>query len=115
MAQHQPITGTTPGYDSTDVTVTLNSAGLAPNTYTANLCVTSNDPDAGPGNETDLVIVPVNLTSTAAGSGDRDRQDRGHRGRRLRHSGKITVPAGTTVTYCYTVTNTATWPSTSMT
>ena len=30
--------------------------------YTGNLCVTSNDPDAGPGNGTDLVIVPVTLT-----------------------------------------------------
>ena len=60
-----PITGTTPGYDSTDVTVTLDSTGLAPNTYTANLCVTSNDPDAGPGNGTDLVVVPVTLTVTA--------------------------------------------------
>ena len=34
---------------------------MAVNTYMANLCVTSNDPDAGPGNGTDLVIVPVEM------------------------------------------------------
>ncbi len=44
------------------VTVTFNSNSLANGTYTGNLCITSNDPDAGPGNGTDLVIVPVTLT-----------------------------------------------------
>ena len=38
------------------MTVTFNSTGSTC-TYTANLCVTSNDPDAGPGNGTNLVPV----------------------------------------------------------
>ena len=33
--------------------------------YNANLCITSNDPDPGSGNETDLVVVPVTLTVEA--------------------------------------------------
>ncbi|MEI2690135.1 MAG: hypothetical protein V9H69_10690 [Anaerolineae bacterium] len=41
--------------------MTFDSTSMAPGTYTGNLCVTSDDPDAGPGNETDLVIVPVTL------------------------------------------------------
>ncbi|HSN74113.1 MAG TPA: choice-of-anchor J domain-containing protein, partial [Anaerolineae bacterium] len=53
--------GSNAGGTNTDVTVTFDSTGLANGTYTGNLCVTSNDPDAGPGNGTDLVIVPVEL------------------------------------------------------
>ena len=56
-----PTSGTTTGGTSTPVQVTLNSTGLAVGSYTANLCVTSNDPDAGPGNGTELVQVPVTL------------------------------------------------------
>jgi hypothetical protein len=41
--------------------VTFDSTGLAAGTYTGNLCVYSNDPDPGPGNGTDLVVVPVEL------------------------------------------------------
>ena len=61
-ASTSPISGTTPAGDGVDVVVTLDSTGLAPGTYTGNLCVTSNDPDAGPGNGTDLVVVPLTLT-----------------------------------------------------
>jgi len=53
--------GATAGGASDDVTLTFDSTGLAVGTYTGNLCVFSNDPDAGPGNETELVIVPVEL------------------------------------------------------
>ena len=60
-ASASPITGTTAAGDATDVMVTLDSTGLLPGTYTGNLCVISNDPDAGPGNETDLVVVPLTL------------------------------------------------------
>lgn len=60
-ASTSPITGTTAAGDATDVTVALDSTGLLPGTYTGNLCVISNDPDAGPGNETDLVVVPLTL------------------------------------------------------
>ena len=99
--------GTTAGGASTSVDVLYNSTGLADGTYTANLCVESNDPDAGPGNETDLVVVPVSLTvetpqvpsitlvktvGTTVGVCSPDTA--------------ITVAAGTTVYYCYTVTNT---------
>jgi len=56
-----PTSGATAGGANTPVTVGFNSTGLVAGTYNANLCITSNDPDAGPGNETDLVIVPVML------------------------------------------------------
>ena len=61
-----PANGTTAAGGSTNVTVGFDSTGLAAGTYNANLCVTSNDPDAGPGNGTDLVVVPVALTVAAA-------------------------------------------------
>ncbi len=57
-----PDNGTTTGGGSVPVDVTFNSTGYAVGNYYANLCITSNDPDAGPGNGTDLVIVPVTLT-----------------------------------------------------
>ena len=60
-----PASGTTAAGASTPVTVTFDSTGLAAGAYGANLCITSNDPDAGPGNGTDLVVVPVSLTVTA--------------------------------------------------
>ena len=59
-----PTNGTTLPGGSTPVQVTFNSNGLAAGTYTANLCIDSNDPDAGPGNETELVVVPVRLIVT---------------------------------------------------
>ena len=43
------------------MTVGFDSTGLANGTYNANLCIDSNDPDAGPGNGTNLVVVPVTL------------------------------------------------------
>ena len=102
-----PDNGTTLGGATTPVAVTFDSTGLSAGTYNANLCITSNDPDPGPGNETELVIVPVELVVTET----------------LEPSILITktvglvdgvcaattsleVPAGTTVYYCYTVTNT---------
>ena len=56
-----PTSGTTAPAATTPVAVTFDSTGLAAGTYNANLCIDSNDPDAGPGNETELVIVPVEL------------------------------------------------------
>ena len=56
-----PTSGSTAGGGSTAVTVGFDSTGLANGTYNANLCITSNDPDAGPGNGTNLVVVPVTL------------------------------------------------------
>lgn len=60
-ASVNPTNGSTAGGGSTPVAVTFDSTGLAVGTYTGNLCVTSNDPDAGPGNGTNLVIVPLEL------------------------------------------------------
>ena len=57
-----PTSGTTAAAASTAVVLTFNSTGLAPGVYTGNLCIASNDPDAGPGDGTALVIVPVTLT-----------------------------------------------------
>jgi len=57
-----PASGTTSSGGSTPTTVTLDSTGLAAGTYNANLCVHSDDPDTGPGNGTDLIVVPVTLT-----------------------------------------------------
>lgn len=102
-----PANGTTAGGASTPVQVTFDSTGLADGTYNANLCVTSNDPDAGPGNGTNLVIVPVelevvpglnaaiNLTKTV-----------GTVPGVCATTDEITVGAGTTVYYCYVVENT---------
>ncbi|MEA3337407.1 MAG: ExeM/NucH family extracellular endonuclease [Chloroflexota bacterium] len=57
-----PDNGSNAGGTDTPVDVTFDSTGLANGVYLGNLCVTSNDPDPGPGNETELVIVPVELT-----------------------------------------------------
>lgn len=102
-----PITGTTVGGATTPVDVAFDSTGLMAGTYTANLCVESNDPDAGPGNETSLVVVPVTLTvtqvltpsivltktvGTVAGV--------------CATTDDITVMEGTEVYYCYQIQNT---------
>ena len=60
-----PISGTTPVGLGTDIDVTFDSTSLAAGVYNANLCITSNGPDPGSGNETDLVVVPVTLTVEA--------------------------------------------------
>lgn len=61
-----PTSGTTVGAGSTPLTVTLDSTGLAAGSYNASLCVTSDDPDTGPGNGTNLVVVPVSLEVDAS-------------------------------------------------
>lgn len=53
-----PTSGSTAAGGSSTVNVGTNSTGLSAGTYTANVCVTSNDP------LTSLVIVPVTLTVT---------------------------------------------------
>jgi hypothetical protein len=61
-----PATGTVAGGSSTQVTVTADPAagGLAPGTYSAELCVTTNDPAHA------LIVVPVSLSVTGCGAGD---------------------------------------------
>ena len=65
--QVSPAAGSTaPGATSLS-TIGLDAAGLACDaTYTAQLCVRSNDPDIGPGNHSRLVQVPVSLTVLCA-------------------------------------------------
>ncbi len=60
-ASVNPANGSTGAGGSTPVAVTFDSTGLAVGTYTGNLCITSNDPDPGTGNGTNLVIVPLEL------------------------------------------------------
>ncbi|HEY0231558.1 MAG TPA: GEVED domain-containing protein, partial [Dokdonella sp.] len=57
-----PASGSVAGGSNVDVTVTANPAagGLAAGSYTAELCVTTNDPDQP------LISVPVSLTVTPA-------------------------------------------------
>jgi hypothetical protein len=99
--------GSNAGGSSTDITATFDSTGLAAGVYTANLCVNSNDPDAGPGNGTDLVIVPVELTVTEPQNASIViTKTVGTEPGVCATTSSITVPAGTTVYYCYTVTNT---------
>jgi len=50
-----PDAGTTAANSTTAVTVTVDASGLAPDTYQANLCISSNDPT------TPLLSVPVTL------------------------------------------------------
>ncbi|MPZ51916.1 MAG: hypothetical protein GEU79_04145 [Acidimicrobiia bacterium] len=51
-----PLSGTTPGGDDHNVVLTVDGSGLEPDEdYSANLCITSNDPDR------DLVVVPLQL------------------------------------------------------
>ncbi len=47
---------------TSSVDVTFDSTGYAPGVYTANVCFSSNDPDAAPGNGTGLVVVPATMT-----------------------------------------------------
>ena len=54
-----PTTGTTNAGANSNVTVTLNTAGLAPGNLVCNLVISSNDPDENP------VTVPLNLAVTA--------------------------------------------------
>jgi uncharacterized repeat protein (TIGR01451 family) len=57
-----PVSGSTPGGQTSNVTVSVNATGVAPGTYEALLCVNSNDA-ANP-----VVEVPVGLEVTAPGN-----------------------------------------------
>jgi uncharacterized repeat protein (TIGR01451 family) len=103
-----PASGMTAPGGSSMVDVTFDSTGLAPGTYTGQLCIRSNDPDQGPGNGTNLVVLPVELevepfvpepaiTIIKTVGTDPDV---------CAATSEIAVQSGTTVYYCYTVTNT---------
>jgi PKD repeat protein/subtilisin-like proprotein convertase family protein len=55
-----PVSGATPVFGNTDVTVSFDSAGLAANTYETTVCVDSDDPDEP------TVVVSVTLIVTGA-------------------------------------------------
>ncbi len=57
-----PISGTLPAYNNTDVAVTFDSTGLTLGTYQTTLCVDSNDPDEP--------TVPVTVTLIVTGTPD---------------------------------------------
>ncbi len=103
-----PSSGVNAAGTSTEVTVGLDSTGLAPAVYTANLCIFCNDPDPGPGNGTELVVVPVTLEVTEVPPAPAITLTKtvGTVVGVCAGTDEITVPAGTTVYYCYTVTNT---------
>ncbi len=54
--------GTVAAGASTPLDVQIDTTGLAQGLYEAQVCIRSNDPDAGPGPGTNLVPVPVQLT-----------------------------------------------------
>jgi hypothetical protein len=62
LAQSPAAGSVAPG-GSTDVTVTANATGLAAGSYSANVCVVSNDPLRP------VIAVPVNLTVATGGGG----------------------------------------------
>ncbi|MBX3059499.1 MAG: proprotein convertase P-domain-containing protein [Anaerolineae bacterium] len=102
-----PTSGSNGGGTSTDVTVTFDSTGLAAGAYTANLCVSSNDPDVGPGNGTSLVILPVTLdVNEVAAPAISLTKTVGTDPAVCATTDEITVVAGSTVYYCYEVENT---------
>ncbi len=100
-----PTSGTTAPAGTSPVTVTFDSTGLAPGTYEAQLCVLSDDPDAGPGNGTAIVPVPVSLEVLAGQPAISVTKTVGTESGVCAATSAITVPPGTTVYYCYTVTN----------
>ena len=102
-----PASSTTAAGSSTPVTVTFDATALACGaSYTAQLCVRSNDPDPGPGNGTNLVQVPVNLTVDCPAPAITLAKTVGTVPGVCATTDVITVASGTTVYYCYEVTNT---------
>jgi subtilisin-like proprotein convertase family protein len=95
-----PVSGTTPPAGSTPVAVTFDSTGLLGGLYNANLCALSNDPDEP------VVAIPVTLEvvggpvaaiTLAKTVGTVDGV--------CATTDTITVTSGSTVYYCYEVTN----------
>jgi hypothetical protein len=101
-----PTGGTTAAGATTPVTVTFDSTGLALGTYEARLCITSDDPNTGPGNGTNLVIVPATMNVSPTAPSIAVTKTVGTDPAVCAATSSITVPAGSTVYYCYTVTNT---------
>jgi subtilisin-like proprotein convertase family protein len=101
-----PDSGVTPSGATSQAVVTFDSTGLVAGDYHANLCITSNDPDSGPGNQTELVVVPVELVVVEGEAGIEIVKTVGTQPGVCAATSSIMVAPGTTVYYCYTVTNT---------
>lgn len=97
--------GTTAAGDSSQVMVTFDTAGLTVgNTYTGTLCINSNDL-VNP-----LVTVPLTLTVEAQNPAIAITKTVGTAPGVCAATDTITVDEGTTVYYCYAVTNTGNVP-----
>jgi hypothetical protein len=108
-----PITGTVAAGGVQPVSVIYDSTGLTcGQTYPAQVCVRSNDPDAPPGNGTMLVQVPVSLYVPCAAMSISLTKTVGTTPAVCASTSSIDVTSGTPVYYCYTVTNTGTTPLT---
>jgi hypothetical protein len=83
-----PTSGTTAPASSSDVTVSFDSTGYGPGTYTGLLCVNSND------NQNPVVRVPVTMTVPV------------ETGAEITPMSEMTGTQGTVVTHMLTVTNT---------
>lgn len=57
----EPMFGTIAPDSDQILRVGLDSRGLSPGHYEVELCIASNDPDPGPGNETALIRLPIRL------------------------------------------------------
>ncbi len=95
-----PTAGTVPPSGSTGLGVTFDSTGLALGVYDGVLCVHSNDP------VTPLVEVPAAMTVSQTAPSISVGKTVGTTAGVCATSSNITVPQGSTVYYCYTVTNT---------
>ncbi|MFZ2487532.1 MAG: choice-of-anchor J domain-containing protein, partial [Anaerolineae bacterium] len=108
-----PANGVLAPAASAALSLGFDATGLAPGVYTGNLCVHSDDPDMGPGNGTDFVVVPVTLTvSMPLTPSLALTKTVGTVPGVCAATSNIAVPTGTTVYYCYTVTNTGDVPFT---
>ena len=101
-----PIGGTTANGSNTPVTVSFDSTGVALGTYDARMCIFSDDPDVGPGNGTGLVVVPASLIVSQTAPSISVSKTVGTTPGVCATTSNITVPQGSMVYYCYTVTNT---------
>ncbi len=95
-----PTAGTVPPSGNTPVGVTFDSTGLALGLYDGVLCVHSNDP------ATPLVEIPVAMTVSQTAPSISLSKTVGTTPGVCATTSSITVPEGSTVYYCYTVTNT---------
>ena len=79
-----PVSGSTPATSDSSVTVTFDSSGLTPNTYTGSLCIDSNDPDMPLVSITVQQIVQEPFNGSRSGCQHSQRRGSGEAGRQYR-------------------------------